>query len=347
LALFCSASAVADDVGTPSPEVRVLLLESSEPVRVRAPGADADTILKSTKNGIIANSQSVGPVWRGEGSGEARAAGLRLRGELEVRRVDGGLQVVNAVNLEDYVAGTVGREVYSGWEAEMLKAQAVAARTYALYERNRHTGRPYHLRRDATSQVYGGIAAENPAVLAAVGATRGEYLAWRGRPILAAYHSASGGQTASSEEVWGRALPYLVSLPVEGEEGSPDTYWRASVSGTTLGRALARLGIRVGPVREIRVIARSESGRAQRLAIRGARGTEELEARDLRTALGGSLLRSTLFEVRNGDDDFVFVGSGHGHGVGMSQWGGQAMASRGASYREILAIFYPGTEVAQ
>jgi stage II sporulation protein D len=140
-------------------------------------------------------------------------------------------------------------------------------------------------------------------------------------------------------------VPYLVSLAVEDEEDSPDTYWRATVSGTTLGRALASLGLRVGRVREVRVIERSESGRALRVAVRGDRGREKLDARALRSALGESVLRSTLFEIRPGDGGFVFVGSGHGHGVGMSQWGGQAMASRGASYREILAAFYPGTEV--
>jgi len=77
--------------------------------------------------------------------------------------------------------------------------------------------------------------------------------------------------------------------------------------------------------------------------IRGARGKHILEARALRVALGESVIRSTLFEIRSASDAFVFVGSGHGHGVGMSQWGAQAMAQRGASYREIVQAFYPGS----
>jgi stage II sporulation protein D len=190
------------------------------------------------------------------------------------------------------------------------------------------------------------VDAESPAVLAAIEATRGEYLSWRSQPILAVFHSASGGQTASSEEVWGRAAPYLVSLPVENEEDSPDTYWRASVSGTTLARALARLGLRVGPVREIRVVERTPSGRAFRVEVRGESGDSRLAARELRSALGESLIRSTLFEVRPAEDGFTFVGAGHGHGVGMSQWGAEGMARRGADYRRILATFFPGTELA-
>ena len=176
---------------------------------------------------------------------------------------------------------------------------------------------------------------------------RHQVLVFRGEPILAAYHSASGGRTASAEEVWGQALPYLVSVPVEHEEDSPDTYWRASVSRTTLGRALVPLGVQVGPVRELRVVERSPSGRARVVRVRGREGEKEIEARALRASLGAEVIRSTLFEIRPTADGFLIVGSGHGHGVGMSQWGAEAMARRGASYREILMFFYPGSELIQ
>jgi stage II sporulation protein D len=254
--------------------------------------------------------------------------------------------VVNHVGLEDYVAGTLGRELYPGWEVETLKAQAIVTRSYALHQMARRSGHAFDVGGDTSGQVYGGYDGETPAARAAAAATRGEYLGYRGEPILAVYHSASGGQTASAEEVWGRPLPYLVSVPVEEEEDSPDTYWRASASGTTLGRALASLGMRVGPVRELRVVERSQSGRALQVQVSGADGNRKLEARALRTALGETVIRSTLFEIRSAGDRFVFVGSGHGHGVGMSQWGAQAMARRGVGYREILATFYPGTELA-
>ncbi len=143
------------------------------------------------------------------------------------------------------------------------------------------------------------------------------------------------------------------------EEDSPDTYWRARVTGTTLSRALAPLGLRLGAIREVRVVDRSDSGRARRVHLSGTGGSGKLSGRALRTALGEGVLRSTLFEIRSGDsggndmhagsgeDAFTFVGSGHGHGVGMSQWGAEAMARRGASYREILSAFYPGASLGR
>jgi stage II sporulation protein D len=270
---------------------------------------------------------------------------LRVRGGVEVRRVPGGLRVVNRVPLEDYVAGTLGREVYPSWQPEMLKAQAVAIRTYALHEADRHAQDGFDVDSGTRGQVYGGLDAETPAVVSAAAATRGQWLAWQGRPILAAFHSASGGRTASAAEVWGRPLPYLVTVEVPDEEDSPDTYWRASIARTKLGPALAPLGVQVGPIQEIWVVERSESGRVRKLRVRGRDGEADIGGRALRQALGADVIRSTLFDVRSTRDALVFVGSGSGHGVGMSQWGAQAMARHGASYREILAAFYPGTEL--
>jgi stage II sporulation protein D len=344
--LSTAASDVARaDVAASEPQIRVMLLEGAKSVRVGAEKGELTTV-KAVAGGLRAGSRSVGPVWR-LGGDLLRVDGLRVRGRVEVHRVPGGLRVVNRVPLEHYVAGTLGRETYPGWAVETFKAQAVATRTYALHEAARHADGPFDLEAGTRGQVYGGIDAESAKAVAAAAATRGEYLAWRGRPILAVFHSASGGRTASAEEVWGRDLPYLVSVPVDHEEDSPDTYWRASVSRTTLGRALAPLGVEVGPVRELRVVERSPSGRARIVRVRGRDGKREIEARALRDSLGAKVIRSTLFEIRARPDGFLIVGSGHGHGVGMSQWGAEAMAQRGASYREILASFYPGTELVK
>lgn len=323
-----------------------MLVGESSSGSLEVTGADGRrTVLAPAAGGLRAGSRTVGPVYRVHAARPMRAGGLRVRGSLEARRDGRGVLLVNELPLEDYVAGTVGREVHRRWHAEALKAHAVVTRTYALHERERNARRPFHLRGDTGGQVYGGLGAESPEVLAATRATRGEYLAFDGRPILAVYHSAAGGRTASAEEVWGRPVPYLVTVEVEGEDESPDTYWRAAFAGTTLGRALAPMGVRVGPVREVRVAKRSASGRAARLRIRGDDGEAEVAARELRRVLGETVIRSTLFDVRSAPEGFVFVGSGYGHGVGMSQWGARAMALRGASYREILAAFYPGTQL--
>jgi stage II sporulation protein D len=328
--------------------VRVPLIETEGSVRVRH-GAGGSK-LKPAGKGILVDGRAIGPVWRlprRASSGPVQVDGTRVRGGLEVRRVPEGIDVINHVELEDYVAGTLGREVYSSWHPEMLKAQAVVTRTYALHQMALNAARAFDVGAETGSQVYGGADAETRAVLRAARATRGEYLAYRSEPILAVFHSSSGGRTATSEEVWGQRIPYLVSIEVANEEDSPDTYWRASVSRTTLGRALASVGIQVGSIRGVRVAERSASGRARRVQVRGTKGTQAMTARSLRTALGASVIRSTLFEIRASEDGFSFVGSGHGHGVGMSQWGAQAMAVSGAGYREILETFYPGTELLE
>jgi stage II sporulation protein D len=325
-----------------------LLIETEGSVQVQQ-GAST-LLLESTPKAILLGGKNVGRVWKRSRSSAVdvfAVNGLRVRGDLEFRHSDRGLRVINLVGLEDYVAATLGREVYSDWHKEMLKAQAVVTRTYGLHEMARNSARAFDVGSGTGSQVYGGLDAETESVKRAARKTRGQYLSYRGRPILAVFHSASGGRTATAEEVWGERIPYLISIEVPNEEDSPDTYWRTSVSRTTLERSLEPLGVAVGSIREMDIAERSTNGRAARIRIRGTKETQTMSARTLRTALGASVIRSTLFEIRDSPDGFTFVGSGHGHGVGMSQWGAQAMAKEGADYREILETFYPGTKLTE
>ncbi len=337
------ALAVSPQVSLAESQIRVLVLHADGPVRVKSSGGPEISV-RPAGAGLIVDGRQVGRVWSTRGD-SVSVNGLRVRGEVRFHREAGGVAVVNRVPMERYVAGTLGREVYPSWAKEMLKAQAVVTRTYAMYHAAARSGEDWDVAGDTRSQVYGGLDAEVPSVVAATEATHGQWLAWKNQPILAAFHSASGGRTASAEEVWGGSLPYLVSVEVENEEESPDTYWRTTVSGTRMSRALAPFGVRVGPVREIRVVQRSPSGRARTVAVRGPKGERTIGARDLREALGAGVIRSTLFETRVAPDGVLIVGSGHGHGVGMSQWGAQAMALGGADYREILDLFYPGTKL--
>ena len=331
---------IAGPASAEMPILRVLMLESRAPVQV------GGLLLAPGRAGLLAAGKPIGGVWRSHGDGPHRVGPLRVRGEVEVLRTDDGLRVVNRVGLEDYVAATLGKEIYADWHIETQKAQAVLARTFALHRRA--DGRAgFDLRAGVSDQVYGGVDGETRIARAATGQTRGEVLLYEGEPILAAYHSSSGGRSASAAEVWGKPLPYLESRRVEGESDSPDTYWRARFTGTTLGRALDPLGRHLGRVTEVRVEERTASGRVRKVELLGTTGRKVLEGRALRDALGNGVVRSTLFEVRAAEDLFTFVGSGHGHGVGMSQWGAEAMARRGADYREILAAFFPGTELTR
>jgi stage II sporulation protein D len=284
------------------------------------------------------------------GPGPHRIEGRRYRGAIEVSAQPEGLRVVNEVPLEEYVAGTLLGEVHASWAREswggaVLEAQAVAIRTYALHRRGQAGARAWDVEADTRGQVYLGQDGESDAAWRAVDATRGQVLTWNGEVILAAFHGTAGGRTASAAEVWGEPVPYLESVAVEGEEVSPDTYWRAPVSSAELETALAALGHEVGPIERIEIEGRTGSGRCETLRVRGADGTVQVPATALRRVLGERRLRSTLFEIRPAPDGVVFVGSGRGHGVGMSQWGARALAERGASARVILGRFYPGARL--
>jgi stage II sporulation protein D len=215
------------------------------------------------------------------------------------------------------------------------------ARTYALYERQRNSGE----RADVAASVLSQRFARGPVarrIRDAARATRGQYLAYAGAPILAAFHSSAGGRTASALEVWGEDLPYL--RPVDSpDDAAPDFFWTYRIPLADLRSALREAGYAPGKKDRVRVTERSPSGRAARVEVLGAK----LSGRDLREVLGGRALRSTLFDARVEEGSARFFGSGAGHGVGLCQWGARELALRGRTYGEILAHYYPGTDLAR
>jgi stage II sporulation protein D len=259
----------------------------------------------------------------------AAQADLRVR----VLGADGR---VRAVPLEPYVERSVAAEAYGSWPLEALKAQAVVARSYALHEKNRNAAQRHDVDSSILTQRY--AETRIPArVRAAARATRGQYLSFDGRPILAAFHASSGGRTASAMEVWGREVPYLRSVD-SPDDAAPDYFWSYEIGAEDLLAALREAGLPADGGGGARVLARSPSGRVERLAI----GSALLSGRDLRQVLGGRAIRSARFELRSEPGVIRFLGSGAGHGVGMCQWGARQLALQGRTYKQILAHYYPG-----
>src|SRR5262249_911376 len=162
---------------------------------------------------------------------------------------------------------------------------AVVARTYALHERERRGAESFDLESSVISQRYGAGPVPEGAASAAR-ATTGEYLAFGGQPILAAFHSSSGGTTASAEEAWGEGLPSLRSVSAP-DDGAPDYFWSYEIALGDLASALRDAGYSPGPLDQARVTARSDSGRVLRVQL----GSVLLSGRDLRELLGGRALR--------------------------------------------------------
>lgn len=324
--------------------IRVLLKSSARPFALEVNGR-SHRFVHAGNNQIRVDGSTV-KSWRGP-RGKYRIDDLSVAGRIEVISISGKAAVVAHVPLDEYVEGTLVGEIPAGWAPEALRAQAVVSRTYVLHQRALSASSPYDVGSTTTHQVYKGSGAPR-SIREAVRDTHCRVLTHRGEPILAVFHSAAGGRTASAGEVWGRDLSYLVSREVEGEDDSPDTYWRVALSKSTLEDALEANGHSVGGLRDLRVTGRSASGRVQGLRAQGTRGQVDLSGVWLRGVLGTSTLKSTLFEVRQGEEGrFVFIGSGRGHGVGMSQWGARALARRGVSYSQILADFYPGTRLEE
>lgn len=259
------------------------------------------------------------------------------------------------MTMGDYIRGVVAAEMPADFGAEALKAQAVAARTYAMYGMENGGG---HENADVCADsgccqayrsdeelraVWGDNFDKNlAAVKAAVTETDGEYLCYAGEPILAAFHSSSGGDTESSAAVWGSDRAYLrsVTSPETAEDvpnyNSTVTFSRLDLRDTIL-YAHPEADFTGEPASWIGETTLDDGGRVDEIKIGGVLMTGE-EIRSLFS------LRSTQFTLSyNGE--FVFDVVGYGHGVGMSQYGAKVMAQNGTGYREILAHYYPGTEL--
>jgi stage II sporulation protein D len=261
-----------------------------------------------------------------------------MRGDVVVRIHRGQLQLINVIALEDYLVGVLGGEMPKSFPLEALKAQAVAARTYALHKKLEAFGQQVHLGSGVLSQVYKGLKSEDRRTREAVEATRGLVLTYELTPIEAYFHASCGGRTESGSDALGRDLPYLQSVDCPCAK-MPVSHWNLTLRASEVEAALGRGGVRGG---SLAVVARSQSGRARRIQLAPGRS---LDAVSFRERLGYDRVRSLSFDVTRRGDGFALVGRGYGHGAGMCQWGAKAFADEGWGFREILAHYYPGTEL--
>ncbi len=255
------------------------------------------------------------------------------------------------MSLEEYITCVVAAEMPYTFHTEALKAQAVAARSYCLHKIKNgltHEGGAdvctsyahcaAYVSEEELIEKYGESAAARvlKKVREAVEATAGEIVTYRGEPALALFHASSFGRTEASENVWGGKLPYLVSVSTP-EEDSVSTVTVTDGELKKLFAASATIEVSAGKTGRL-TSEINDSGR-QSVLYYGASG---LKAKKLRTLLG---LRSCDFEYEKTSDGWLFTVHGHGHGVGMSQYGANAMAIEGKTYKEILTHYYTGVAV--
>lgn len=285
---------------------------------------------------------------------EAPASSL-LPETVTLLREDGSVQ---ELSLEDYLWGVVAAEMPAAFQPEALKAQAVAARSYACYQLLYPDGR--HPEADVCTDFsccQAWISREDrlekweddkeeeyaEKIEAAVRETAGEILIYEDQPVLAVFHASSAGSTRSAQTVWGQALPYLVPVSSpEDEEDAPNYYSVVEMTAEEFSACFLE------QFPEADLSGSCEGWFSQPEADdSGAPGTFQVggvpvTAQELRSLCA---LRSATFEVSCAEDTITFHVTGYGHGVGMSQYGANTMAKEGSSYQEILAHYYPGTEL--
>lgn len=287
----------------------------------------------------------------------------RYKGRLRVVRDGSTLCAVNVLDIEDYLPGVLRGELPRNWRPEAFKAQAVASRTFALYEKGRRGADVlYDVRATVASQVYrgeDGNGSDLPA--AAVEQTRGQVLTLDGSFVHAYFSSTCGGKTERPSLCW-KAEPDTAAL--SGAEcgfcrGSPTYRWgpvvwaKDKIMVKLRRKAPAEFGRSFGELASIAVAGRSATGRPAELLLTGSQGaTVRVNAYDFRLWVSEgearpAILPSSFFEIAESGSNLSFTGRGFGHGVGLCQYGAEGQAAAGANYQQILARYYPGSALVR
>ena len=267
-----------------------------------------------------------------------------------------GITLINVLPMEDYLKGVVPSEIVPSWRMDAIKAQAVAARTYATYHRNGYRSSGYDVTDDTRTQVYRGFSAETAAKNRAVSETAGEGVTYAGKPIDALFHSSGGGFTENSENVWGSVIPYL-----RGVKEESSTYlmtpWKKTMTMASFTKSLENAGYKIGDLKSIKLSHlkkgeanhssdRGISGRVKSVVFVGKKGRATVSGERLQRLYG---LDSTLFDISAKGKELTITGYGYGHGLGLSQWGAEAMAEKHGDgknyYKTILSHYFTGTKI--
>lgn len=287
---------------------------------------------------ILENIQS-NAVWiEPTGNGLAYIGDRWYRGKTLLVPDAQGLTAINYGDLEQYLYSVLGGEMNAKWPQEALKAQAVAARTYAIYKQQSARNGIFDVGNTAAWQVYKGVESESSRTRTDVNATSKQVVTYKNQIILAAFHACSGGHTENVENVWTQRLPYLRGVQ-DFDLNIPACQWEKTLSSEEINQRITGVG---------NVLSLSPRftpyGSIKSIKFVGDRGTRELKGDDVRNVLG---LRSTRFTIVADPLGVKFAGRGWGHGLGMSQWGAYNLAKRGATYLQILGHYYRGTSLAK
>jgi stage II sporulation protein D len=334
-------------------------------VRVRNDGGTL-TVLNKGRQAIHRTADEVNIIPR-RSSTRLRFEGTRYRGLLNFHPNGQALKSVNVVYMEDYLRGVVPPEIgkRTDDEIEAVKAQAVAARTYAMAHLKQYGGQPYDMKASIIDQVYDGLDVEDGLVNRAIDATAGMNLMYADQFVNAYYHSTCGGMTDAIDHVWDKKeIPYLKAVSDDGACSWSKYYrWSETFTENQLrGRIEQYLAsdrgrdLRVGKIKDLTIMSYTPGGRVAELLITTDQNRFSFHNDRIRWVIGRTsnpdlILPSDRFDMdiqRDSEGNVrmvTFNGSGYGHGVGMCQCGAIGYSRRGWTYDQILTHYYTGTEV--
>ena len=274
--------------------------------------------------------------------------GCPYRGSITlIRAPNQTLSVVNTLDIEGYLYGVVPSEMAASWSREALKAQAVAARTYALYHRLVRRKFDYDVTCDTRSQTYKGLKSEAHRANRAVDSTRGMVLTYRGKIFPAFYSTVCGGHTENSRQLWNIEIEPLKGVKCPFCRDCSLFRWEAHIPLVEIQKELSDAGYTLDEIKSIRTAGLNESGRWRQIKVTHYTGELIIPAHKFRYIIGPEAIRSTKFILTVKDSTAHFRGKGWGHNVGMCQWGAYFMAKKGYRMKEILRHYYPGSRLSR
>lgn len=301
-----------------------------------------NVVYETRKGGLIFYPEKIVAPYIIESAGEPVFINdIGYRGKFELHNILGKIHIINIVNVEEYLYSVIPSEMPASWNQEALKAQAVASRTYTFYHllKKNKSQAIYDIDSTTNFQVYKGIVSENPDSTKAVQETNGIIMTYEHEPILAYFHSSSGGKTIDPKYVWkGCDLPYIRGVKCNFDKESPHYNWEVILSIDEISDALMKKYSRMGKIKSIS-FKRFDS-RVVEVNIVHSSGDISLTGNEFRLLFPGSKIRSTFFTSERKGTSLVLNGKGWGHGVGMSQWGAKGRGEQGQDYKEILNHYY-------
>lgn len=365
--LFCALPvfALCASYAKPADYIRVAIIQDTPSLRLKVKGfftvvnlrnleiirrgKQLNTTVTAYKGGILLGeikSSAEKILLKADNPESIIINGRRFRGNIRLIKKDNAhLLVINEIALEDYVKGVLYHEVSHYWPQEALKAQAVACRSYAVYQAQAGSAQDYDVTADIYSQVYGGKTSERYRTNKAVDETKGEILAFQGKVFPAYFHATCGGRTEDASVLWNIDLPPLKGVNCGFCRDSPHFNWHLVLSLGKIEENLTGAGKKIKKIQDIMILGRDKSGRVSDLKINADKDELKISAKDFRNIIGPNLIKSANFTVQIVNHDAVFEGLGWGHGVGLCQWGAYFMAKQGKNYKDILQYYYPGSDV--